>query len=141
MNETLYEQMRTASSNDWLAGLRRDTVTHDWCSALPVLPDEQFQRRFVGKAHADALQQAHDAVDLFKRGIEQLGGRFSPTDHVVDSIRSIPDEAQEALNFTAVRNVKVKALSLHGITVMTCPCQSPRRQILMWRQDVGRVKP
>ncbi|MBE1424582.1 2-polyprenyl-3-methyl-5-hydroxy-6-metoxy-1,4-benzoquinol methylase [Desulfomicrobium macestii] len=76
MNELLYDKMRMVSTNEWLAGLLRDTDKFEWCAALPSLPDEQFQRRFVGRAYSEAMQQAFDAVEEFRQGLARLGCQF-----------------------------------------------------------------
>ena len=81
---TLLEKIRTAPDEAWLLGLKRETDLYDWCEAVPNLPDEQFQRRFVGKAYGDAMQQAYEAIEKFKHGIEQIGSHISEDDHVLD---------------------------------------------------------
>lgn len=84
MNDLFFSKMRMASKDDWRAGIRRDSTLFDWCAALPNLPDEKFQRRFVGKAYGDAMQQAFEAVEEFRIGIEKLGCQICEDDIALD---------------------------------------------------------
>lgn len=83
MDDLIYEKMRTVSDQDWLSGLCRE-ANYEWCSALPVLPDESFQRRFVGRANSEAMSQAFEAIEKFKDGLCGLGCDFDATANVVD---------------------------------------------------------
>lgn len=84
MNTKYYENMKSVPFDEWVSGLRREKQLYDWCAALPSLPDENFQRRFVGRAYGDAMQQAIDAVELFKVLINRVGNKFGDNDRVVD---------------------------------------------------------
>ena len=84
MNEVLLNKLQSAPFAEWVSGLRRDNVTYDWCDALPLLPNETFQRRFVGRAFGDAMQQAIEFVELSKTLITDLGGTFHNDNRIVD---------------------------------------------------------
>lgn len=78
-----FHTIRTIPDDEWLRGLRRE-CEGDWRQVLPQLPDEMFQRRFVGKAYEDAMQQAFEAVEAFRLAIKSVGSDFRSDNYVID---------------------------------------------------------
>lgn len=82
--EITFKDIRELDEYEWIGILKRESKDYHFNKLMPTLPEEAFQRRFVGKANAEAFQASYDAIEAFKECCERLGCSFNSEQKILD---------------------------------------------------------
>lgn len=83
-HQAIHHSIASASDAEWLWMLTEGREENPAKDYLPRLPDEQTQRRFVGKAFRDAFEVAINAFNVFLNEAENMGLKIDGNSRLLD---------------------------------------------------------